>query len=271
MAQLLQLRKANPVSYVYRNIQISESSHSLLCECCSEWEHHSCSGISSELYDVLNNDPCPNIMFFCSICHPKVILAFKFFNEIQDNHAWLEERLEIKLAQSTSVKSGKRANIVSGSSHHDSSNQLSAQSQGTASLPKPPQMVKFMVVIYRIKESPPSTPKATRINCDLENLQHTLSNIDSSLNTSCILDFYRLGKFNTANLKPRPLLVKFLRVFDATLVLSKRGSLPSSIYVKPNLTLEESSAFLRARWNLIQNNTDKKSIKLRGNNIYMYQ
>ena len=103
--------------------------------------------------------------------------------------------------------------------------------------------------------------QAIRINGDLENLQHTLSNIDSSLNTLCIQDFYRLGKFNATNLKPRPLLVKFLRVFDATLVLSKRGSLPSSIYVKPDLTREEravDSAFLKVRWNLIQSGTDKK-------------
>ena len=129
---------------------------------------------------------------------------------------------------------------------------------------------KFNIVIYGIKESPPSTPKETRLNCDLDNLHHTLSNIDSSLNTSCIQDFHRLGKFNATNPKPRLLLVKFLRVFDATLVLSKRGSLPSPISVKPDLTREErafDSAFLKIRWNLIQGGTDKKCIRLRGNNI----
>ena len=82
------------------------------------------------------------------------------------------------LSESHSVKTGERADIVSDFSHHDSINQVSTQSQGTSSPPKPPQSVsdrKFNVVIYGIKKSPSSTPKAIRINCDLENLQHTLS------------------------------------------------------------------------------------------------
>jgi len=41
-------------------------------------------------------------MFFCSLCRPKVTLALKSFNEIQDKHTELETRLaqlETKLAQ----------------------------------------------------------------------------------------------------------------------------------------------------------------------------
>ena len=263
--------------------QISENSHSLFCECCSEWEHRNCSGVSSEVYDLLSNDPCPNIMFFCSLCRPKVTLALKFFNEVQDKHAQLEARLaqlEKKLAQpnddnSASVTPGKLVEVINDSPLHGTNKQLPTHPQGAIIPPKPPQMVsdrKFNVVIYGIKESPPNTPKATRLNCDLENLHRTLSNMDSSLNTSCIQDFHRLGKFNATNSKPRPLLVKFLRAFDATLVLSKRGSPPSSILVKPDLTREEraiDSAFLKTRWNLIQSGTDKKYIRLRGTNIYI--
>ena len=113
-------------------------------------------------------------------------------------------------------------------------------------------------------------PKETRLKHELDNLCHTLSNIDSSLNSSCIHDFHRLGKFNPTSLRPRPLLVKFLRIYDATLLLSKRSSLPSPIVIKPDLTREEralDSAFLKIRWNLIQNGTDKKCIRLRGSNI----
>jgi len=125
--------------------------------------------------------------------------------------------------------------------------------------------------MYGIKESPPSIPKAICLNHDLENLRQALSSVDSSINTSCIQDFYRLGKFNASNLKPHPILVKFLRTFDATLVLSKRGSLPSSINIKPDLTRlrRKSSVFLRTRWNLTQSGTNKKFIKLRGSNIYV--
>ena len=63
---------------------------------------------------------------------------------------------------------------------------------------------------------------------------------------------------------------RFLRIFDATKLLAKRSSLPSPIVIKPDLTREEraiDSAFLRPRWNLIQSGTDKKSIRLKGNDI----
>ena len=49
--------------------------------------------MSSEAYNVLSDDPCPNIMFFCSLCRPKVTLALKFFNEIQEKQTELESRL----------------------------------------------------------------------------------------------------------------------------------------------------------------------------------
>jgi len=76
-------------------------------------------------------------------------------------------------------------------------------------------------------------------------------------------------KFNPSSSKHRPILVKFLRIFDGAL---ERGSLPFPIIIKPDLTREEraiDSAFLKTRWNLIQNGTDKKCIRLRGNNIYI--
>jgi len=254
------------------NKGISDSSHSLFCESCFEWEHRSCSGVSPEADDVLSKDPCSNIMFFCTNCRPRVTQVLKFFNEIQEKHVQLEERLkhlETRLARPTSfddssvsVSTGRSA-VVDSSSSHGISNQ-SAQPQDTV-IPKPPQMIsdrKFKVVIYGIRESPSNTHRAARINIDLDNLRDTLSDIDKSLNTSCIQDFH----------KPCPLLVKFLRVFDATLALSKRGSLQSPIHVKPDLTRDKravDSAFLKVRWNLIQTGTDKKCIKLRANNIYI--
>jgi len=158
---------------------------------------------------------------------------------------------------------------------HTTDNYSTSLPQDTPTFPRPPQTTpnkKFNVVIFGIKESPSNTPKETRLKHELDNLCHTLSNIDSSLhvNSSCIHDFHRLGKFNPTSLRPCPLLVKFLRIYDTTLLLSKRSSLPSPIVVNPDLTREERalhSAFLKIRWNLIQNGTDKKCIWLRGSNI----
>ena len=54
----------------------------ILCQWCSMWERRICAGISVNEYDVLNNS-CSKIMFFCSVCCPKVTLA-KFSLELED-------------------------------------------------------------------------------------------------------------------------------------------------------------------------------------------
>jgi len=129
--------------------QISQYSHSLFCEYCCEWEHRSCSGVSSEVYNILSSDPFPNnIMFLCSHCRPKATSALKFFNEIQDKHAELEERLvqlETKLMQLNSgsrdsVTPSRHADVIN-NSQHSSRNQLPTQLQGPVIPPKRPQMV----------------------------------------------------------------------------------------------------------------------------------
>ena len=81
-------------------------------------------------------------------------------------------------------------------------NRLISQPQGT---PRPPQMTpdrKFNIAIYEIKESPSNTPKEIRLKNELDCLCHTLSDINGSLNSLCIHDFHRLGKFNTSSSKP---------------------------------------------------------------------
>ena len=73
---------------------------------------------------------------------------------------------------------------------------------------------------------------------------------DSSITAASFKDFYRLEKFDKNNTRPSPLLVKFLRSFDATLVLSNRKSLTSGISIKPDLTLQErkiENALLKER------------------------
>ena len=53
---------------------------SIQCEYCHELEHYQRAGIS---YKMLGNS-CPNVMFFCTICQPKLTLTLKFVNDIED-------------------------------------------------------------------------------------------------------------------------------------------------------------------------------------------
>ena len=81
-------------------------------------------------------------------------------------------------------------------------------------------------------------------------MQNVLNNINPTFSKSSIRDFHQLGKYNTSNPKPRLILIKFLRTFDATFVLSKRSSVPKQILIKPVMTREEraiESVYQRTR------------------------
>ena len=72
---------------------------SIECENCLKWEHRECARISKDEYKILN-DSSPNLMFFCTICRPKVKLALKFFNEIDEKLRSFDEKVktfEVKL------------------------------------------------------------------------------------------------------------------------------------------------------------------------------
>ena len=56
-------------------------------------------GISEEEYEVISDevisdDLSTNIMFFCSVCRPKVSLALKFFNDIEKKQKSISERVK---------------------------------------------------------------------------------------------------------------------------------------------------------------------------------
>ena len=80
-----------------------------------------------------------------------------------------------------------------------------------------------------------------------------------------------MGKFKS-NSHPCPLLVKFLRTFETSLVLSKKESLSSPLSIKHDMSLEERTVenlLLKERRNLIDRNIEWKFIKIRGNSIYV--
>jgi len=63
---------------------------------------------------------------------------------------------------------------------------------------------------------------------DLDCLMTMLSELKiNNITHGSIKDFYRLGKYEPNKERPRPILVKFLRAFDASLVLSSKKNLVS--------------------------------------------
>ena len=142
--------------------------------------------------------------------------------------------------------------------------------------PKPSSLVsdkRYNVVVYGVDESLKDTPRASRQKHDLDMLLKVLSDIDVSLTATSIQDFHRLGKFKPNNTQSCPLFVKFLRTFEASLVLSKKDSLTSSqISIKRDLTFEErtiENALLKERRSLIDSGIERKFIQIRGNSLYV--
>ena len=64
------------------------------CDWCGEWEHKTCAKLSDNHYKLLN-EPSPNIMFFCSSCHPKVKVTLEASYNINELHISLDKRLKL--------------------------------------------------------------------------------------------------------------------------------------------------------------------------------
>ena len=60
-----------------------------------------------------------------------------------------------------------------------------------------------------------------------------------SIETNSIRDCFRLGKFKHDAQRPRPILIKFLRSAEATMVLSKIAAFQAPVVIKPDLIPEE--------------------------------
>ena len=263
----------------------------ILCECCYQWEHFKCVGISDEEYNILGNSS-PSIMFFCTVCRPKATMALKFFNDLQDQQNILNAKvakLENELGElNNCLKSHKETSSVPKNIQdsldkrlHHLENKLSepvltpqniSNSQNTSSSSTTASDRKFNIVVYGLPESPPNTDKRSRQKHDMEVLLKSLVELDSEINPSVFKDFYRLGKYQINNSRPRPLLVKFLRSADVAFILSNKSKLKSKVYLKPDLTPDQrskESLLLKERRSLIEKGTERKQIKIRNYSIFV--
>ena len=93
--------------------------------------------------------------------------------------------------------------------------------------------------------------KPTRSINELDKFLPVLSKVDPLIQSTSIKDFHRLGKYKEVHTRPRLILVKFLRSFDANTVLSNRSQIPPPFVIKPDMS-QEDRTHLRERWNLIQ-------------------
>ena len=131
---------------------------------------------------------------------------------------------------------------------------------------------KLNLVLYGLKENPEKTPKHERLQKDLDNILSVFASINMKVEANSIKDCYRLGKFIPSRSKPRPILVKFLRSLDTSLILTNKKLLTPPIYIKPDMTPEEKakeSILLKERKALIEQGYERKSIRMYKNCLYL--
>ena len=132
--------------------------------------------------------------------------------------------------------------------------------------------IKLNLVLYGLKENPEKTPKHERLQKDLDNILSVFASINVKVEANSIKDCYRLGKFIPSRSKPRPILVKFLRSLDTSLILTNKKLLTPPIYIKPDMTPEEKakeSILLKERKALIEQGYEHKSIRMYKNCLYL--
>lgn len=132
---------------------------------------------------------------------------------------------------------------------------------------------KFNIVVFGVSELPGGSSRFLRNNHDFQEVSSILSNLELGPNqSSSIRDCHRLGKYVSDSLRPRPLLVQLNSTADVYKVLSKRHNVPSSVSIKPDLSPANrkiEALLLKERWQLIESGVDRRSIKIRGSNIYV--
>jgi len=189
-------------------------------------------------------------------------MALKFFNEIQEKQKSIDEKLQQIEDRLANFDQCKPQNISIG---NEASNKLPVSTaQQSRSTDR-----SYNVVIYGVEECPTNT---ARSKLEVEKVLPVLTSIEQSISSTSISDIHRLGKYNPNGIRPRPLLIKFLRTVDANSILSNRGKVKRPFIIKADMTPEErkiESILLYERWNLIQQGTDRKLIRIRNGQIFI--
>ena len=258
----------------------------IFCEgACQDWLHRQCAGLSKVNFDAAK---ASNLPFLCPCCRlsdkstelsalkatvdelvAEVSKLKSFCSSVTgDNLASLTHSHSETKAASSSANSVELLHPIKG---HPTSQQPQSH-HGSKSLSSVSDR-KFNIVIFGVSELSDCSSRFLRHDHDFQGVSLILSNLELGPNrSSSIRDCHRLGKYVSSSVRPRPLLVQLNSTADVSKVLSKRHSVPSSISIKPDLSLADrkiEALLLKERWQLIQSGIDRRFIKVRGSKIFV--
>ena len=245
---------------------------------CQQWLHRYCASVSVDCYKTMKSDNCPFLCFGCYRSRKEAQLS-TLENAIQDLKAEVSELRKISPA-------APPLEATNTPSQHHSPAEKTYASIAAAKTGEPTSRFapvinhtqtyhpdrKFNIILYGVDECPQGTSRADRFESDLDQAVSVLSTIESTVQPQSIKDCYRLGKFSHQKTRPRPILIKFIRITDVSKILSKRGLLSRPYLVKPDMSPEQrlaESALLKERWRLLQSGIARANIKIRNTRLYV--
>lgn len=259
--------------------KIIESTKTKVCQdaiyCegdCDSWLHRRCAGLSKPLFTTLEKSSDP---FFCPHCQLKkyageIIKLKAVINSLSENLGTLQSLVKSpEQLTSEPILTNTIPEPLSNASTSHQHLKTKSTAQGPSSNIDDK---KFNIVIYGIKECPPKTTKPARLEQDLQNIANAFNKAELPININSVRDCFRLGKYKPDAQHSRPILVKFLRSAEASLVLSKVSSFHAPVHIKPDLTPEErkiENLLLKERWSLIQLGFERKRIRIRNQSIFI--
>ena len=262
-------------------------SDSIECEWCYNWEHKECAGLSNDIYKVLDGAPV-NVMFFCTKCEPKVKLALKFFDDIQQKQKLLDDRLQqldekfTKSINDINTRIDKSASLPV----ENAMEQAARSSPSNTKLPvsyditstltsilaeeKEKEKRKLNLIIHKIPESTDDNAQIRKAY-DLRQINTILQkhlNIETTIeNAICLgkkdLAKTRLLKITVASLKLKKEILrnssKLRNVSDPDWI--------QTIFITPDLTPKELEKDKALRAKLVELNATSKIYKIKNGEI----
>ena len=95
---------------------------------------------------------------------------------------------------------------------------------------------KFNIVLHGVEECPSGRSRSARLESDLSSIVDVLSSVDTSIQPQSVKDCFRWGKFSPSASRPRPILVKFVRIADVTKIFANKRNLSSPFSIKPDMS-----------------------------------
>lgn len=244
---------------------------------CLTWLHRKCAGLSRRAFEEATSSSAP---FHCHQC--RLDRQEEAITLLQMTLKELAKEIELlKLSRSpdetaSSIKASKNG-ATDSSYAAATAKSIPAVNSTTSGNSTTSRLSKHSlesdrrsnVILLGIPECETGSSRLDRYNSDLNEVISTLSSVVNSINHYSIKDCLRLGKF-VPDSRPRPVLVKMNSAGDVRNLLAKSGALQYPLRLKPDLSPEDrkiEQLLLKERWSLIQNGVERKSIKLRKNNL----